>query len=92
MKALAAAIVAIGLGTSAMAQDIAPAMDLPTMAQGQVISSTAKAQARRSGRNANGLSPQAAATCANKASARARFGANDRRVARLYDLCAKAGM
>lgn len=48
---LAGACSVLLLGTAA-AQDIQPVFDLPTMAQGQVISSTAKSQGARKARRA----------------------------------------
>jgi len=85
------ALTALGLclaAPAAMAQDIQPVLDLPELARGQVISSTAKAQSRRGeARSAS----NAERICAQRASMRARYGRDDPRVQRLYRLCAEAG-
>lgn len=48
----------------AAAQDIQPVLDLPTLAQGQVISSTAKNQSRRQAESPRGQSAVRAQICA----------------------------
>lgn len=93
MKMIIAAATLL-VATPGIAQDIAPVFDLPTMARGQVISSTAKAQARRSGHRDNngGVPTVSRANCANKARARARLGAGHPGVQQLYSICNRQGM
>jgi hypothetical protein len=50
-----------------------------------------QAQQRRQGKAADGLTPNARATCLNKARAASNLGANHPDVRRLYALCAQAG-
>jgi hypothetical protein len=81
----------IGLAIrSVAAQDISPVFDLPTMAQGQVISSTAKNQSARSARrgpNANQIE-----ACAQRPRLRRDYGASNPKVQQVERLCRGVGL
>lgn len=77
---------------AATAQDFGGSVISSTIGTEGIRSATEEAGRGRVGRtNRQGLSPRAAGYCANKASARARFGADDPRVRDLYRLCREAG-
>jgi len=73
----------------ALAQDISPVFDLPTMAQGQVISSTAKNQGHRAAQR--GPTASRAEICAQRPRLRRQYGAGHAKVQQLDSLCLRDG-
>jgi hypothetical protein len=75
----------------APAQDVQPVLDLPTLAQGQVIGATAKNQGRRSARVARPTANQVYA-CAQRPRFRRELGSRDVRLQKLERLCRGVGL
>jgi hypothetical protein len=73
-----------------IAQDVQPVFDLPTLAGGQVISSTAKNQGRprASGR---GRSATRAKICSQRPSLRRQYGPSNPQMLELDRLCRRDG-
>lgn len=78
------------LPATAAAQDIQPVLDLPTMAQGQVISSTAKNQGARNARRTPTANQVQA--CAQRPRLRRDYGAGNPKVKQLDRLCRGVGL
>jgi hypothetical protein len=73
-----------------IAQDVQPVFDLPTLAGGQVVSSTAKSQGARAARqrpNANQIH-----ACAQRPRLRREYGAGNLRLQHLERLCRGVGL
>ncbi|WP_315760375.1 hypothetical protein [Sphingomonas sp. Y38-1Y] len=86
IPALGAAAIVGALPASAQIDPVATG-------QGAVLSTTMRAHSSRSGRAASRAetSAKARSTCAQRASIRARFGADDPRVKQMYALCDRLG-
>lgn len=81
---------------SASAQDMPGAVDLPTLAHGQVVSAAVRAQgrsvARRGHRGSRMTEEQrAAANCVTIPSLRKRYAAQNPDIQRLAQMCGQAG-
>lgn len=92
MKILALVLLAVAPGV-ALAQDVQPVFSLPDLAQGQVISSTAKGYAGRgSAARPHGHEAMSDAQyCASIPKYRRTLGAHSEKVRRLTALCKQAG-
>ena len=92
LKRIAGMVVAAMLAAPALAQDVQPVFDLPELARGQVITSTANGYANRgSAKEGSTRESRARATCANKGRAATNMGRDHPKVRQLYRLCRQAG-
>lgn len=92
MKIAIAASGMLLIAPAVLAQDMPGALDLPTLAHGQVISSTAKGYANRGPARRGHATQRQREACAQKARVRDENGANDPDVRRLYSLCRGVGL
>lgn len=89
--ALLSTIVAVAVAAEASAQDIQPVFDLPTMAQGQVIGATARAQAARDARKSK-PTPRQIAACAQRPRLRRQYAPDNPKLEQLERLCRSVGL
>ncbi|MEH3106254.1 MAG: hypothetical protein PGN09_02905 [Sphingomonas fennica] len=89
-RTLVPILIALGAAPT-RAQDIQPVFDLPTMAQGQVIGATARAQAARDARRRQ-PTPDQITACAQRPRFRRQYGPDNPKLRQLEGLCRGVGL
>lgn len=92
MKVAIAVSAMILIAPAVSAQDMPGVLDLPTLAHGQAISSTAKGYANRGVARRGHATQRQREACAQKTRVRDEDGANYPEVRRLYSLCRGVGL